>query len=247
MSLPEAGAITAIWSNVPGAHEEAIRKWHNVEHSTERLEGPGYIVCRRYNREGGEGSHGRLTYFEGVDLATFNSPYYHQSRTNPTPWTRKSMGLIRNARRGVSGLAASCGERPRVEPPFVYTIRFDPAGGAGGAEGVEKAEEEIVDWYREEHLPRLAALDGVLRARLFRLADEISDHKTEETKMQGGQEGQPAFLAFYEMSTLDPVGGEAWKEAASGTPRSAGMLKKLAGPVRESWWLDFVKYAPGLF
>ena len=104
MSLPEAGAITAIWSNVPEEHDEAIRKWHNIEHSTERLEGPGYIVLRRYNREGGEGSHGRLTYFEGVDVETFNSPYYHQSRNNPTPWTRKSMGFIRDARRGVYGL-----------------------------------------------------------------------------------------------------------------------------------------------
>lgn len=239
MSLPEAGAITAIWSNVPEEHEEAIRRWHNIEHSTERLEGPGYIALRRYNSEGGDGSHGRLTYFEGVDLETFNSTYYHQSRNNPTPWTRKSMGFIRDARRGVYKLVASCGDRPRVEPPYVFTIRFDPAEGAG--------EDEIIGWYEEEHLPRLAALDAVVRARLFRRAEEISDVKTAETKIQGGQEGQQAFLAFYEMSTLDPVGGADWKEAASGTPRSAGMLKKLAAPVRESWWFDFVKYAPGLF
>ena len=169
MSLPEAGAITAIWSNVPEEYDEAIRKWHNIEHSTERLEGPGYIVLRRYNSEGGDGSHGRLTYFEGVDVETFDSSYYHQSRNNPTPWTRKSMGMIRDARRGVYGLAASCGERPRVEPAFVYTIRFDPA------ERTEGAEDEIVAWYREEHLPRLAALEAVVRARLFRRADEISD------------------------------------------------------------------------
>ncbi len=236
MSLPEAGAITAVWTNVPKEHEDEIRKWHNVEHSTERLEGPGYIACRRYNSEGGDGEHGRLTVFEGVDLATFDSPYYLESRNNPTPWTRKSMGVIRDARRGVYELGVSCGDRPRVEPPFIYTIRFDPAAGA---------EEEIIAWYREEHLLRLCALEAVVRARLFRRVEAVSGVKTAETKMQGSQGGQQAFLAFYEMSSLGPVGGEDWKEAASGTPRSAEMRKKLHGPIRESWWWDFVKYAPG--
>ena len=53
MPIPEAGAITILWSNVPPEHEEAIRKWHNLEHTTERLEGTGYIALHRYNREGG--------------------------------------------------------------------------------------------------------------------------------------------------------------------------------------------------
>ncbi|MEE9241508.1 MAG: hypothetical protein V3U53_10020 [bacterium] len=237
MSLPEARAITAIWSSIPKEREEEIRKWHNLEHTTERLEGPGYIACRRYNREGGEGRHARLTVFEGVDLATFNSPYYLESRNNPTPWTRKSMGFIQDARRGVYELAVSLGERPRVEPPYVYTVRFDPAEGA---------EDEIAAWHKEEHFPRLCALESVLRARLFRRAEKISDTKTEETKMQGEQEGQQAFLAFFEMSSPGLIGGDAWKEAAAGTGRSAEMLKKLEGPFREIWWWDFVKYAPGI-
>lgn len=238
MSLPEAGAITAIWSNIPKEHEEIIRKWHNVEHTTERLEGPGYIACRRYNREGGDGQHARLTVFEGIDIATFDSPYYLESRNNPTPWTRKSMGIIQDARRGVYELKVSFGPRPRVEPPYVYTVRSNPPA---------EAEEEIVRWYQEEHFPRLCALEPVLRARLFRRAEEISDLKTEETEMQGKQEGQQAFLAFFEMSSPDLIGGDAWKEAAAGTERSAEMLKNLSDPVREIWWWDFVKYAPGLF
>ena len=50
MSLPEAKAITAVWSNIPKEREGEIRKWHNLQHSTERLEGPGYIACRRYTK-----------------------------------------------------------------------------------------------------------------------------------------------------------------------------------------------------
>lgn len=44
MPLPEAHAITIIWSNIPAEHAKAIRKWHNIENTTERLEGPGYIL-----------------------------------------------------------------------------------------------------------------------------------------------------------------------------------------------------------
>jgi hypothetical protein len=227
-----------IWSNIPKEREDEIRKWHNLEHTTERLEGPGYIACRRYNTEGGDGRHKRLTVFEGTDLDTFNSPYYLESRNNPTPWTQKSMGFITDARRGVYELAVSLGERPRVEPPYIYTVRWDPAAGAG--------EEEIIAWYEEEHFPRLCALEPVLRARLFRRAGKVSDVKTAETKMQGKQDGQQAFLAFIEMDDPGLLGGDVWKEAAAGTERSAEMLKKLEGLLREVWWWDFVKYAPGI-
>ena len=235
MSLPEAKAITAIWSNIPKEKEEEIRKWHNLEHTTERLEGPGYIACRRYNSEGGEGHHKRLTVFEGEDLATFDSPYYRESRNNPTPWTQKSMGVIKDARRGVYTLEATSGDRPRVEPPYIYTFRCDPTEGA---------EAEVISWYREEHLPRLCALDCVVRARLFR-RDAVSDEKTAETKMQGKQDGQQTLIAIYEMSPLEPIGSAEWKEAATGTSRSAETIGKLVGPIREMWWWDFIKYAPG--
>lgn len=238
--MPEPQAITIIWSNVPKEHEEEIRKWHNLEHTTERLEGPGYIACRRYNRESGEGRHGRLNIFEGESLAAFDSPYYLQSRNSPTPWTRKSMNLIRDGERSVARLVASRGARPRIEPPYLYTVRFDPAEGA---------EEEILAWYREEHLPRLCQVEGLLRGRLYRRADGLSNVKTAETKLHPGKEGMlaggRAFAALYDMTTLGPIGTDAWREAATGTPRSAATVKKLLNPIREGWWLDFVKYAPG--
>ena len=35
---------------------------------------------------------------------------------------------------------------------------------------------------------------------------------------------------------------DAWEEAAYGTPRSAAMRPNLGNAVRETWWLDFVKW-----
>ncbi len=237
MSLPEAGAITILWSNVPPEHEEAIRKWHNLEHTTERLEGPGYIALHRYNREGGDGRHGRLNIFEGRDLATFDSPYYLESRNNPTPWTRKSMPLIQDGERSVCTLAASHGDRPRIEPPYLYTVRFGVAAGA---------EDDLLAWFREEHLPRLCALEGVMRGRVFKRDPALSGLETEETRIHEMKTIDWGFVALYELSTTAPLGTDAWKEAAAGTERSAEMIQKLLDPVREIWWWDFVKYAPGI-
>ncbi len=48
------------------------------------------------------------------------------------------------------------------------------------------------------------------------------------------------------MSSPDILGGDAWKEASAGTERSAEMLGKLEDLLREIWWWDFVRYAPGI-
>ena len=235
MPLPEARAITIIWSNIPAEHTEAIRKWHNLEHTTERLEGPGYIALHRYNREGGDGHHGRLNIFEGLDLATFDNPYYLESRNNPTPWTRESMRLIKDAERSVCTLEAACGGPPRIEPPYLYSVRF----------GFADKETDLIAWFKEEHLPRLCGLEGVMRGRLFRREIKLSALETEETRIHKMKTAAPwSFVSLYELSTIAPLGTDAWREAATGTPRSAGMVEKLIQPVRESWWLDFAKYAP---
>lgn len=237
MPIPEAGAITILWSNVPPEHGLAIRKWHNLEHTTERLEGPGYIALHRYNHEGGNGKHGRLNIFEGRDLATFDSPYYLKSRNNPTPWTRKSMPLIKDGERSVCTLVASLSGPPRIEAPYLYSVRF-------GVDGV--SEEDLLAWFREEHLPRLCALDGVMRGRVFKRDPALSGLETEETRIHEMKTIGWGYIALYELLTPELPGSDAWKEAAAGTERSAAMLKKLTDAVREIWWFDFVKYAPGI-
>ena len=237
MPLPEAHAITIIWSNILPEHAEAIRKWHNLEHTTERLEGPGYIALHRYNREGGDGRHGRLNIFEGADLATFNSPYYLKSRNNPTPWTRQSMKLISDAERSVCELTASCGGPLRIEAPYLYTVRFSTTAD----------ERNLIAWFNEEQLPRMCAIEGVMRGRLFRRDLKLSKLKTEETRIhQMKTIAKWSFISLYELSTIAPLNTQDWKEAVGGAFCRSEMIKKLVQPVHESWWLDFMKYAPGV-
>ncbi|MCM8732032.1 DUF4286 family protein [Hephaestia sp. GCM10023244] len=75
-------------------------------------------------------------------------------------------------------------------------------------------EDEFNDWYDTEHLPRIAAVDGVIAARRFR-----SDADT------------PRYLATYHLRDLDVVRGAAWKAAAS-TPWTARMRRHRTGLIR---------------
>lgn len=233
--MPEPQAVTAVWVNVPPEHLEEFREWHNCEHSTDRLEGPGYVALHRYMRAGGNGRHNCLNFFEGEGIEAFDSPYYLQSRNNPTPWTRKCMAYLKDTERSVYRLEASFGGRPRYDAPYVYTVRVNPAWGPG-------AEEELAAWYREEHLERMCAVEGVLRGRLFRRDERLSNEKTVETEIQDMAGGRLPVLAFYEMATLAPIDTDVWFEAAYGTPRSTAMRAKVAEGVRERWWLDFAKW-----
>ena len=42
-------ALVAIWISVAAEHMQEFRKWHNCEHSTDRMDGPGFRAGYRYN------------------------------------------------------------------------------------------------------------------------------------------------------------------------------------------------------
>ena len=235
MSAPEHQAAVAIWINVSPEHREEFRRWHNCEHSTDRLEGPGFRVCYRYNAIDESAHHDILCTFEGDDLAAFESRYYLDSRNNPSPWTRKCMAFIKDAERAVFGLEASLGGRPKYDAPYVYAVSVNPGGG-------KDAEAEILAWYREEHLPRLCALEGVERGRVFRYAEAATGGPTEEAEIQATRASRRTFLALYDVTGPGIPGSDAWVEAAYGTARSEGMKPMLKDLRRELWWLDFAKW-----
>lgn len=78
-------------------------------------------------------------------------------------------------------------------------------------------EDEFNDWYDTEHLPRMAAVEGVILARRFRSEADI-----------------PRYLASYHLRDLSVLAGEAWKDAA-GTPWTARMRRHRTGLVRKGF------------
>jgi hypothetical protein len=75
-------------------------------------------------------------------------------------------------------------------------------------------EDEFNDWYDTEHLPRIAAVEGVISARRF-----------------SSDADAPRYLATYHLTNLQVVQGTAWKEAAS-TPWTARMRRHRTNLIR---------------
>lgn len=73
--------------------------------------------------------------------------------------------------------------------------------------------DEFRDWYDSEHLPRLARVSGVFRARRFvRHAALLDD------------DAAPTYLALYDLERPEVVEGPAWRDAVE-TPWTARMRR----------------------
>ena len=62
------------------------------------------------------------------------------------------MAFIKNAERAVYSLQATIGAPHRFDAPYVYMVSPNPDS--------EELKEEMLAWYREEHLERLYAVEA---------------------------------------------------------------------------------------
>jgi hypothetical protein len=236
MAGTEPQGLLAVWANVDAEYESEYLQWHNCEHMAERVSIPGFHVGHRYRAI--EASRTFFMVYETGTADVMRSEPYLQSQNNPTTWTRQSIGHFRDTLRTIYTLVGSEGQPPALDAPYVLLVRSNPPDEPGGAD-------EVIRWYREEHLPRLCAVEGTLRARLYRAEAEISNIATAERAVHGASSGSQEFLAMYEMLAPHIPATEAWREAARGTEWSANMVAALRHLERERYWLDFALWAPG--
>uniref|UniRef100_UPI000B7FEFB1 hypothetical protein n=1 Tax=Candidatus Entotheonella palauensis TaxID=93172 RepID=UPI000B7FEFB1 len=209
---------------------------HNCEHIPERVNIPGFHVGHRY-RAFDDTRDFFMVYETDTAEVMQSEPYLH-SQNHPTPWTRQSVSHFRDPLRTIYTLVAQTGDQPALDAPYLLLVRSNPPGRSDGAD-------EVMQWYETEHLPRLGAVEGVHRARLYRAELEISNIMTAERQVHGAASGSQQFLAMYEMSAPDIPHSGAWREAARGTNWSAEMVAALQNVERERYWLNFALWAPG--
>jgi hypothetical protein len=236
MTHPDPQGLLAIWANIDPDYEREFVKWHNCEHVAERVGIPGFYVGHRY-RALDEARDFFMVYETETAEVLQSAPYLH-SQNNPTAWTRQSIGHFRNTLRTIYTLVAAVGQRPALDAPYVLLVRSNPPAAPGGAA-------EVIRWCRDEHLPRLGAVPGTLRARLYHANTAISNIVTAERQVHGASSGTQEFLAMYELTSPDIPTTDAWHEAARGTAWSASMVAALRDVERERYWLDFALWAPG--
>jgi hypothetical protein len=193
MAHPEPQGLLAIWANVDADYQPEFVKWHNCEHVPERVSIAGFHVGHRY-RALDEARDFFMVYETDTAEVMQSAPYLH-SQNNPTPWTRQSIAHFRQTLRTIYRLVATAGHPPALDAPYVLLVRSNPPPEPAGAEAV-------IRWYREEHLPRLCAVPGTLRARLYRADQEISALSRRNDRCTGRRQGRRSFLPSTKCSPL---------------------------------------------
>ena len=100
-----------------------------------------------------------------------------------------------------------------------------------------------MDWYVRECLPAMASVDGVFRARLFEVDEEISNIKTAERAIYGGGPGRQKFLLYCEMMTPEIADSPVFCAVGRGEIEPK-MLKNVQNIYGELSWLEFAIYNP---
>jgi hypothetical protein len=201
----------AFWADIEADNLLRFQEWHNCEHIPERISRPGFNVGRRYR---GIGDAPKFLMFYETDTASvFASDAYMARLNDPTPWTQEALTYFRNPSRNIYSLLAETGQAAPMEAPYIQTFRFN-------------MEEAAADQLAAEWLRTVGEADGVYRARLYAVDEEISGIMTSERQIYGGGPGQQKFLLMAEASQ-------------TGTFEALAEAKDLFA---DSFWLEIALY-----
>jgi len=132
--------VLAFWHDVAPGGDGEFDQWHLREHIPERLAVPGFRRARRYAT---------------ASLDTLQSPAYLARLADPTPWTRRTMPLVRNNTRTACRVVATWGS---AVGGVVATLQLGPRPGH---------EEELRSWLVTTALPAAAEHPGIVASHLL--------------------------------------------------------------------------------
>ena len=232
VAVNNAQGMMAFWTDITDHYVMRCQEWHNCQHMLERTGTPGFLVGRRY-RGKGDAPMFYITY-ETTDSGVFAGEAYMERINNPTEWTKEALKYFNNNMRNIYRLLASAGQQAPQEAPYSLVYRFNlPEGG----------EDALLDWYGSELLPAMQKVEGVFRARLFEVDEEISNIGTAERAIYGGGPGEQKYLVYVEMLYDDIHQKDKWQALMNSAPHAEN-LSKLQNVFEEVSWLEFVMYSP---
>jgi hypothetical protein len=173
--------------NFKSAAEDEFNDWYDSEHLPERERVPGFLTAQRWI-----GVHDTKISVATYDLETVGvlaGPAYQAiGGTNLSPWSKR--------------ITAQCQRPLRFEGEQILPgNQLAPAGSGGlllNAMNVNpEVEDDFNQWYDTEHVPALAAVEGVLCARRFRAT-----------------QSPLTYVALYHVVSPEVVSSAAWKKAA---------------------------------
>jgi hypothetical protein len=187
------------------AAQDEFDDWYDTEHIPERLRITGFINGVRWT--GAEDPRISLAIYDLESLDVLKKPeYLAVSPAHFSPWATRM--LVHKCKR-------LCRFNCIQLAPGNQTAPHDAQGLLVSAMNVApEADVEFNDWYDTEHLPRLAALPGVLCARRYKSPG--AGYK---------------YVATYHLTSPEICASAAWKEASS-TPWTQKLIPYMSDRLR---------------
>jgi hypothetical protein len=179
--------------------------WYDTEHLPERQRVPGFLTAQRWI--GTENPRQSVATYDLDSLEVLRSPGYRAiGGENLSPWSKRVTAKVERLLRY---------EGEQILPGDA--IAPGTAGGlllVGMTPGPE-VEAAFNAWYDAEHVPALASVPGVLRARRFRTNG-----------------GGPKYIALYHLTAPGVVDTPEWKQASGSTPMPQRVRDQISDRLR---------------
>lgn len=218
MTTQTAQGLVTVWLHVPPEREEEFNAWYDMEHIDDVINIPGFTCARRYAADGEVPKY--LAWYEAMDERVEPGPGFARLVAHPTPWSLRIRTFYgENRFRNNYKLVSTFGSAPLPDAPWLYTVQADCADPA--------QEAEFNDWYDNEHMPALARVPGVLRARRY---EAVS--------------GTPKSMSAFELTTREVFASPPWLEARK-TPRTPRIRTLFTNARRTMYKLILPTRLPG--
>lgn len=195
-----AEGTLAIWHDLPADPADMLA-WYNREHHRERIDSPGFLAVRRYQRLDGPPSI--FNRYQTTTPAVLSAAPYLALLNAPTPWSLENQRRVTNMCRIVCRTARRTG---RAEGGFVATLRF-PFPDV----------EPVLPWAR---VKTAVEADPRLLAAEFLVADEQSSSLPSREKELRGTPDQTVAAALL-LHASDPAALDDLPGALGGLPEGA--------------------------
>ena len=193
MTIAGTGVL-AFWHDVAPGGEAEFDQWHLREHIPERVAVPGFLRCRRYVTLGEPPRY--FYFYETESLDTLQSPAYLARLADPTPWTKKTLPLVRNNKRTACRLVASVGAGLGG---VIATLELGPRTGH---------EDALRSWMTGTALPAAIERPGVTAGHLLEGDAGVSTAaKSDEKKLLATPDALVRWVVLVE--GIDPVAIES--------------------------------------
>ena len=213
----EPKGVLGIWNDLDPKIEIDYHEWYWQEHLLERLAVPGFLTARRYEVVGRGPKY--FSVYLTTSVEVLKSPAYLQRIHNPTEWTRRCMACFRNMNRTACRQTIDLG---RGIGGAAVTMEIETAAGQE-----DSLRRKISDSLFPELLKSPGAT-GLLRCQLWEGDPGITDQKTAEQALRGGEDKMVNWVVVIEASS--PAQAEKAGQRIGAYPLTQGGAKKVGPP-----------------